>query len=105
MLGMFGSKKAEEGIQQDIKAYRALNSINKSKEFDEFFDLILKTAANKMIWTFTAENVKNWEDFCKVRGEVASYLYPIQEVRGAGEMAKRLKEQLDEYYKNPIDTY
>lgn len=91
-------QKQEDGIKADIHALDKLKKINKSQEFNDYFDLILKTAADKMIWSFTGENVKTWEDFLKVRGEIVAYLYPIQEVRGADAMQKYLLEQLQNFY-------
>lgn len=96
-------KQHEDGLRADIKAYSALKSINKSVELDAFMDLLLKTAAMKMQWAFVGDNVKTWEDFLKVRGEIVSYLYPIQEVRGADAMINHLNEQLKEIYKNPYN--
>ena len=94
-------KKHEEGLRADIKAYSALKNINKSTELDAFMDLLVKTAAMKMQWAFIGDNIKSWDDFLKLRGEVVSYLYPIQEVRGADSMVQHLTEQLNEIYKNP----
>lgn len=93
----------EKGLREDIKAYAKLKKLSKNEELAEFLNLLIKTAAQKMVWAFTADNVKNWDDFCKVRGEVTSYLYPIQEIRGAEAMEKHLKEQLDRFYKSAID--
>lgn len=95
------AKQAEEAIEKDLRGYRALNQLNKNADFDVFFDLLLKTCADKMLWTFTGDNVKNWDDFCKVRGEIISYLFPVQEIRSAEAMTKHLQEQLTQFYKNP----
>lgn len=93
------TKAHEDGIKSDLRALEKLKRINGSQEFNDYFDLILKTASEKMVWAFVGDNVKTWDDFLKVRGEVVSYLFPIQEVRGADAMEKHLKEQLDSYYK------
>lgn len=95
-------EQAKQGIEQDLKAYKKLQKINKSEEFNDFFDLITKTAADKMVWAFTGDNIKSWDDFLKVRGEIISYLYPLQEVRSADAMAQHLKDQLDSYYNKQI---
>lgn len=92
-------KAHKEGLESDLRALEKLKRINNSQEFNDYFDLILKTASEKMVWAFVGDNVKTWDDFLKVRGEVVSYLFPIQEVRGADAMEKHLKEQLDSYYK------
>lgn len=93
------NKAHREGLESDLRALEKLKRINDSQEFNDYFDLILKTASEKMVWAFVGDNVKTWDDFLKVRGEVVSYLFPIQEVRGADAMEKHLKEQLDSYYK------
>lgn len=92
------AKAHEANLKEQMKVYAKLKKINKSAEFIEFFDLITKTAADKMVWAFMGDNVKTMEDFYKVKGEITSYLYPIQEIRGADAMSKHLKEQLDSYY-------
>lgn len=98
---MTADKNYQKGLEDDIRAYSRLKAINRSREFNDFFDLLLKTVSEKMLWAFTGDNVKSYEDFLKIRGEVVSYLYPIQEVRGAGVMEKHLKEQLDKFYNDP----
>jgi len=93
----------EESIQRDIKNYEKLSRINKSQEFNDFFQLQLDSAAQKMVWAFVGENIKNWDEFCKVRGEVTAYLYPIQEIRGADAMKKQLLTNLNQYYGKQVD--
>lgn len=88
-----------DDIKKDINAYKKLSSINKSKEFDEFFELLLKTVSQKMIHAFTSDKIKTFDDFLLLKGEIISYLYPIQEVKSADAMAKHLEEQLNQYYK------
>lgn len=96
--------EGKRGLQEDIKAFKKLAKLNKEDEFNAYFDLLLRTVAAKMMWAFTTgkdgDNVKNWEDFCKVRGEITAYLYPIQEIRGAEGMVAYLQEQLDNHYNN-----
>lgn len=93
----------EDGIKQDLKRFEKLERINKSDEFNDFFDLTIKTAADKMLWAFTGDNIKSWDDFCKVRGEIVSYLYPIQEIRGAKAMKQHLQDNLNQYYGKQVD--
>lgn len=93
----------QKGIEEDIKLYSKLKNINNSQEMNDFFDLVTKTVTDKLLWVFIGDNVKDWDHFCKVRGEIIALLYPIQEVRGADAMAKHLHEQLDSLYKNPVD--
>lgn len=92
----------KQGLNDQLKAYQKLKKINSSVEFNDFFDLIIKTASDKMIWAFTGDNIKTMDDFYKVRGEVISYLYPIQEIKGADAMSKQLTQQLNEYYNQTV---
>ena len=92
------AKQHQDSLNEQLKLYSKLRKINGSAEFNDFFDLIINTAANKMIWAFTGDNIKTMDDFYKVRGEVISYLYPIQEIKGADAMSKQLREQLSQYY-------
>lgn len=103
---MDDQKQAEaykDSLQEEIKHYGKLKKVSQSQEVSELFDLMLKTTVDKMIWAFTTgkdgDNIKSWDDFCKVRGEVVARLQPIQEVRGAESMEKYLLEQLSGYYK------
>jgi hypothetical protein len=95
-------EKHADALKEDIKYYQDLKKVASNPDVKPLFDLMLKTVADKMIWTFTTgkegDNVKSWEDFCKVRGEVIARLHPIQEALGAGSMEKYLKEQLDKFY-------
>lgn len=91
-------KKQKEAFENDIKNYSKLERINKSEEFNDFFQLQIDTATQKMLDVFTGNGPKDWDEFCRIRGEVVAYLYPIQQVRGAKYMKEHLKEQLDQYY-------
>lgn len=95
------AKQAADAINKDLRVYRKLNELNKDPNFDAYFELLIKTCSDKMIWAFTGNNVKNWDDFCKVRGEVVALLFGVQEVRGSDAMVKHLSAQLEDYYKNP----
>lgn len=92
----------EIALKNEIKSYEKLAKINDSDEVNELFELLIRTCADKMIWTFTTgkegDNVKSWDDFCKVRGEIIARLQPIQDVRGSKGMVKYLREQLKTYY-------
>lgn len=94
--------KHQAAIEEDLKAYRKLDRINKSQEFDDFFQLQITTVVQKMLACFTGAGPKDWDDFCRIRGEVVGILYPIQQVRGAKVMAKQLQEQLDTYYNQKV---
>lgn len=93
----------KDAINEDLKAYKKLERINKSAEFDDFFELQITTVVQKMLTCFTGKGPENWDEFCKIRGEVVAYLYPIQQVRGAKVMSKKLQEQLDAYYNSKLD--
>lgn len=99
------AKAHKEALEQEIKAYKKLRDIKKSEELGTFLDLLMKTAGQKMMWAFTTgkdgDNVKSWEDFVKVRGEILAYLYPIQEIHGADAMIKHLQSELTRYYGEP----
>jgi hypothetical protein len=89
-------------LKDDIKHYEKLSKINDSQEFNDFFDLQIKTVADKLLWSVTGDNIKSWDDFCKLRGEIIAYLYPIQEIRGSKAMKKQLTDNLNEYYGKQI---
>lgn len=91
-------KAARAAIEKESNAYKVLKDIPKSKELDDFLGLLIQTVAEKMVWSFTGENIKNYEDYLKVKGEIVSYLYPIQQIRGADAMVQHLDKQLKEYY-------
>ena len=88
----------KQAIREQIEHYAKLNRINGSPEFEDFFSLLMNTVADKMIWAFTGDNIKDMNDFYKVRGEIISYLYPIQQIKGADAMSRQLNEQLNSYY-------
>lgn len=101
---MTDQEQLEEAQREQINYYKKLSHVKDSDEFKVFFDFIMKTATDKMLWVFLnskeGDNVKSWDEFCKARGEIIARLHIIQEVYGADVMAKHLKRQLDEYYKN-----
>lgn len=85
--------------QEEIRAYRRLEAVSQSEEFKEYSDRLIKTVASKMIFAFTSDAaVKNWDDFCKIRGEVVARLQPLQETHEAGALANHIETQLKEYY-------
>ena len=96
------TKQYEESLKADLKAYAKLNKINSSDEFNDFFDLQMTTVTQKMLSCFTGSGPKNWDEFCRIRGEVIGMLYPIQQVRGSKAMQKQLREQLDTMYNQAV---
>lgn len=96
-------KQYEEALKQDLKAYSKLERINKSDEFNDFFDLQVSTVVQKMLSLFTGKGPKNWDEFCRIRGEVIGVLYPIQQIRGAKVLKKQLQDQLNTIYNSEPD--
>lgn len=96
----------EEALKEQAKAYKKLQKIADSDEFNDYFDYQIKIIADKMIWTFTTgktgDNIQNWDDFCKVRGEIIARLQPIQDIYGAENMVKALQQNIDNYYKKQV---
>lgn len=94
-------QSVEDSIRGQVSEYRKLQGVANDENFDIFFNLMLKTVAEKMLWCFTSgkdgDNVKTWDDFCKVKGEIVARLQPIQEVYGAEHMIKYLEQQLEQY--------
>ena len=88
----------QENLEKDRRFYKKLNDLNGKEEFEALFDLALQTVGQKMFYAFTSDQIKNWEDFCKVKGEVYGLLYPLQEVRSAEAMQQQLTEQLKNFY-------
>lgn len=85
-------------LQKDINAWRKLQSISLTDEFNQLTDSLVKTVADKIIYSFTTDSIKTIEDFYKVKGEVVARLQPLQEITGAGQMVQQLEQQLKEYY-------
>jgi len=90
----------KKALEEEIKAYRKLQGVALTDEFKEFSDRLVKTVTDKMIYAFTSDSIKSWEDYCRVKGEIIARLQPIQEVFEAGSMARSLEERLKEYYAN-----
>lgn len=91
-------KAAEKAMAEDLKAYKKLEQINNSEEFNAFFDLQITTVTAKMLQMFTGTGPKDWDEFCRIRGEVIGMLYPIQQVRGASVMKQQLQQQINDMY-------
>lgn len=94
-------KQQAKALKEDMKVYSKLKKLSNSAEVNELIDLFIRTASQKMVWSFTGDNIKSWDQFCKVRGEIVAYLFPIQEIRSAEAMEKHIKEQLDSFYNPP----
>jgi hypothetical protein len=91
----------DEDIQQlkkDIQAWKKLQSVAMTDEFDQLRNTLVKTVTGKMMLAFTGDSIKTIEDFYKVKGEVVARLQPLQEITGAGEIAEQLEKQLKENY-------
>lgn len=90
-------QKIEEATRQQINAYRALQDVANEDNFKTFFDMLIKDVATKMMFCFEGENIKNYEDFCRAKGEIVARLQPIQEVYSAEFMIAQLEQQLQVY--------
>lgn len=95
-------KGRKEALEAELRNYTKLEGINKSEEFKLFFDLQVDTVVQKMLACFTGKGPQDWDEFCKIRGEVIGMLYPIQQVRGAKALKAQIKEQLDIYYNTEV---
>lgn len=91
-------REHKAALEQELANYKKLDKINRSEEFNTFFDLQVDTVVQKMLACFTGTGPKDWDEFCRIRGEVVGMLYPIQQVRGAKVLQKQIREQLDSYY-------
>lgn len=108
-------EEVEAANKDQIKEYRKLQDVANDEAFTTFFDLQLKIAAEKMLRCFTTsvtygkdekgkkvplevkDNIQNWDDFCKARGEILARLHPIQEIYSAEHMIKYLEQSLQGY--------
>lgn len=92
----------KQALEEDIKAYKKLAKAKNNEEVKEFFRHQIDVVTQKMIWAFTTgkdgDNIKNWDDFCKIKGEIVARLEPIQSVYSAEQMANHLEEQVKRYY-------
>ena len=99
--------EATKAQQEQIRHYKKLSKLKDNDDVAAFLDFQMKTAADKMLWVFLSgkngDNVNSWDEFCKARGEVVSRVHQIQEIYGADDMAKYLRQQLDQYYKQNVD--
>lgn len=93
----------KEALETELRNYARLDNINKSPEFNDFFDLQVDTVVQKMLACFTGTGPQNWDEFCRIRGEVVGMLYPIQQIRGAKALQTQIKQQLDTYYNTPAN--
>lgn len=95
-------EKSRQALEQEIKKYRNLQMVADTEAFQEYSKLLIETTVDKMLWAFTSgkdgDNVKSWEDFCKIRGEVVARLQPLQEVHGAEGMIEIFTRQLNDLY-------
>lgn len=100
------SELAKKELEEQTKALNKLKKIADSDEFKEYFEHLMETVAYKMVWAFMStkgeDNVKTYDDFCRVRGEVVASLATIMEINGAEAMIAVVKKQLDESYKQPL---
>ena len=95
-------EKQREAVKEELRRYSKMSRVKDSEEIQELFDLLLRTVAMQMMTAFATgkdgDNIKNWDDFCSVRGEIRARLQPIQEIYGSEYMVKHLTEQLKNSY-------
>lgn len=105
---MDDSQRLEQASKEQIRHYRELQKVADSEDFQKFFETLMSTIAHKIIWGFgthksallkrDVDNIKDWDEFCKWRGEIIARLQPIQEINGSSAMVNYLEEQLKQYY-------
>lgn len=92
----------KRALESEAKAFKKLSKIKESDEFRVYFEHQLNIVSQKLIWAFTTgkdgDNVQNWDDFCKVRGEIVARLQPIQDVYAAQGIADHLTQQIKQFY-------
>lgn len=89
---------SKKSLKEEILSYRKLQAVAMTDEFQEYSNRLIKTVSEKMIYAFTADSIKTFDDFCRVRGEIIARLQPIQEVHGAAQIAESLEQRLKEFY-------
>lgn len=90
--------RQEQAIQDQIAHYNELINLGNEEAVQKILDINLRVATDKLVLAFTSDTIKDWKDFCTLRGEVFSCLYPVQEIRGAKAIAEHLRSQLDNLY-------
>lgn len=91
-------QRDKELLKKDIQAWKKLQSVAMTDEFDQLREALIKTVTGKMMFAFTGDSIKTMEDFYKVKGEIVARLQPLQEITGAGEVAEQLEQQLKENF-------
>ena len=100
----------QHDLKEQIAEYRKLQAISGNEEFKDYFDYCMRVVVQKMIWGFgnhtvnkqPVDNIQNWDDFCKWRGEIVARLQPIQEIYGAEYFVEYLSQSLDNLYKKQV---
>lgn len=86
-------------MREEIAAYRKLQDVAVTDEFDLLAERLTKTVVEKMIYAFTNDNaVKSMDDFYKLRGEIIARMQPLQDIGQAQLMADQLETRLKEFY-------
>lgn len=90
----FDPDAAKQEILAQIDEFKKLAELKKNEDVKQLFDYQFKVAAQKMVYCFTGDNVKDWNDFCKIRGEIIARMEPIQTIFTAEAASQQLQEQL-----------
>jgi len=88
-------QKVEDATKEQIKEYRELQAVADDAAFTAYLELQLKRTAEKILTLFIGAGVNNWDEFCKVRGEVIARLQPIQEIYSIESIIAHLEQQLE----------
>lgn len=94
---MDDDKKALEAMKEEINVYSKLRELKSTEGFDNFLIFLTRATSIQMMTAFIGEDVKTWDDFLKIRGEVVANLRILQEVGGAEVIEKQLTDQLKKY--------
>ncbi len=94
---MEDDKKALDAMREEINVYSKLKELKNSEGFGDFLVFLTRATSVQMMTAFIGNDVKTWEDFLKLRGEVVANLRILQEVGGAEMIEKQLTDQLKKY--------
>lgn len=94
----FDPDAAKTEMLNQIGEFDKLSKLADNDDVKALFDYQIKVAAQKMVHLFTSKDVKSWDDFCLLRGEIIARLEPVQTVYTAEAASKQLQAQLREMF-------
>jgi hypothetical protein len=89
--------EAVKGIRAELDVYTKLRELKSTPGFENFLVFLTRATSIQMMTAFVGNDVKCWEDFLKIRGEVVANLRILQEVGGSEMIEKQLSDQLKQY--------